>query len=163
MKRATFHHAGCGVCVAAEQSVAAALDPTRYQVEVVHLGERKDRLAAIGDARRLLEEGETAPVAAATTPVWRRPLAWLVAAAALVAAATLGAAVALWKSPTPVEQAEARLTIALPSGQELTSYPAITSDGKTIAYTARQGSDERGLARTHVSKVRALPRIGRRC
>ena len=45
MKRATFYHAGCGVCVAAEQTVAAALDPTRYQVEVVHLGERKDRLA----------------------------------------------------------------------------------------------------------------------
>lgn len=45
MKRATFYHAGCGVCVAAEETVATALDPTRYQVEVVHLGEHKDRLA----------------------------------------------------------------------------------------------------------------------
>lgn len=48
MTRATFYHAGCPVCVEAEQRVAAALDPKRYEVEVVHLGERKDRLA---DAR----------------------------------------------------------------------------------------------------------------
>ena len=48
MTRATLYHAGCPVCVEAEQRVAAALDPKRYEVEVVHLGERKDRLA---DAR----------------------------------------------------------------------------------------------------------------
>ena len=73
--------------------------------------ERKDRLAAIGDARRLLAEGETAPVAAATTPVWQRPVAWLFPALALVAA------VALWKGPAPVEQVSARLSIPLPPGQ----------------------------------------------
>ncbi|HDS1367966.1 TPA: thioredoxin family protein [Stenotrophomonas maltophilia] len=42
--KAIFYHAGCPVCVAAEQQVAAALDPQRYEVEVVHLGESKDRL-----------------------------------------------------------------------------------------------------------------------
>ncbi len=42
--QATFYHAGCPVCVAAEQTVAGALDPVRYVVEVVHLGEKKDRL-----------------------------------------------------------------------------------------------------------------------
>jgi glutaredoxin len=41
---ATFYHAGCPVCVDAEQKVARALDPARYSVEIVHLGERKDRL-----------------------------------------------------------------------------------------------------------------------
>lgn len=43
--KAIFYHAGCPVCVAAEQNLARALDPSRYQVEVVHLGEQKSRLA----------------------------------------------------------------------------------------------------------------------
>ena len=42
---AIFYHAGCSVCVAAEQAVANALDPARYEVEIVHLGEDKARLA----------------------------------------------------------------------------------------------------------------------
>ncbi len=44
MSKATFFHAGCPVCVDAERQVAAALDPKRYQVEVVHLGQDKTRL-----------------------------------------------------------------------------------------------------------------------
>lgn len=47
--RAQFFHAGCPVCVTAEQQFARALDPNRYEVEVVHLGEQPDRLA---EARR---------------------------------------------------------------------------------------------------------------
>jgi glutaredoxin len=43
--KATFFHAGCPVCVAAERTVAEGLDPSRYDVEVVHLGEAKDRIA----------------------------------------------------------------------------------------------------------------------
>lgn len=43
--KAVFYHAGCPVCVAAEQNVAAALDPKRYDVEVVHLGASKSRVA----------------------------------------------------------------------------------------------------------------------
>ncbi len=42
---ATFYHAGCPVCVEAEQSVATALDPQKFDVEIVHLGAQKDRLA----------------------------------------------------------------------------------------------------------------------
>lgn len=45
MSKATFYHAGCPVCVSAERTVAEGLDPARYQVEVVHLGEQKQRLA----------------------------------------------------------------------------------------------------------------------
>ncbi len=44
MTKAKFYHAGCGVCVAAEESVAKALDPARFAVEYVHLGERADRI-----------------------------------------------------------------------------------------------------------------------
>ena len=43
--KATFYHAGCPVCVDAERSVAEALDPGRFEVEIVHLGEDKGRLA----------------------------------------------------------------------------------------------------------------------
>ena len=49
MKNAKFYHAGCPVCVQAEQQLAQALDPKSYQVEVVHLGQNK---ALIADAER---------------------------------------------------------------------------------------------------------------
>lgn len=49
MKNARFYHAGCPVCVEAEQQLAHALDPKSYQVEIVHLGESK---ALIADAER---------------------------------------------------------------------------------------------------------------
>ena len=42
--KAVFYHAGCPVCVAAEQNVASALDTSKYEVEIVHLGENKSRL-----------------------------------------------------------------------------------------------------------------------
>lgn len=42
--KAIFYHAGCPVCVAAEQNVANALNPAKYDVEVVHLGKDKSRL-----------------------------------------------------------------------------------------------------------------------
>jgi len=44
-QQAIFYHAGCPVCVSAEQSVVTALDRTRYDVEVVHLGQQKARVA----------------------------------------------------------------------------------------------------------------------
>jgi len=43
--KAIFYHAGCPVCVEAEQKVAVALDPQRFEVEIVHLGEHKGRVA----------------------------------------------------------------------------------------------------------------------
>lgn len=42
---ATFYHAGCPVCVSAEQSVAAALDKNRYDISIVHLGQNKEKIA----------------------------------------------------------------------------------------------------------------------
>ena len=43
--KATFYHAGCPVCVSAEQNVANALDRNRYDLNVVHLGEQKEKIA----------------------------------------------------------------------------------------------------------------------
>jgi glutaredoxin len=42
--QACFYHAGCPVCVAAEQNLATALDPARFDVEIIHLGEQRSRL-----------------------------------------------------------------------------------------------------------------------
>lgn len=44
MSKARFFHAGCPVCVSAEQQFVRALDPARYQVEVVDLGQDKARV-----------------------------------------------------------------------------------------------------------------------
>ncbi|RZK28836.1 MAG: thioredoxin family protein [Hymenobacter sp.] len=48
-KSAIFYHAGCTVCVAAEQDLLHLLDPEQVQVEVIHLGEQP---AAVAAARR---------------------------------------------------------------------------------------------------------------
>lgn len=40
-----FYHAGCPVCVAAEKQVAEAIDRQRFDVQIVHLGEQKARIA----------------------------------------------------------------------------------------------------------------------
>lgn len=40
-EKAVFYHAECLVCADAEQHFAGALDKSRYDVEVVHLGESK--------------------------------------------------------------------------------------------------------------------------
>ncbi|QKK08551.1 MAG: thioredoxin [Planctomycetota bacterium] len=41
---ATFYHAGCPVCVAAEQGLAESLDPAKFKVDIVHLGQEKSRV-----------------------------------------------------------------------------------------------------------------------
>lgn len=43
--KAIFYHAGCPVCIAAEQNVALSIDPAKYAVEVVHLGNDRSRVS----------------------------------------------------------------------------------------------------------------------
>ncbi|WP_447635875.1 thioredoxin family protein [Flavobacterium microcysteis] len=43
MKKSVFYHAGCPVCVTAEQEILSLLDNSN--LEIVNLGEAKDRLA----------------------------------------------------------------------------------------------------------------------
>ncbi|MBS1265176.1 MAG: hypothetical protein MAG471_01008 [Acidimicrobiaceae bacterium] len=45
MKEAVFYHAGCPVCVSAEQQFVGALDKSSYNVEVVHLGDSPERMS----------------------------------------------------------------------------------------------------------------------
>lgn len=42
--KALFYHAGCPVCVDAEQILANSLDRERYDLEIVHLGEESSRI-----------------------------------------------------------------------------------------------------------------------
>ena len=44
-EKAIFYHAGCPVCMSAEQTVAAAIDVDRFEIEVVHLGESRERVS----------------------------------------------------------------------------------------------------------------------
>ena len=39
MKKVTFYHAGCPVCVAAEQKILGIVDKSACELEVVHFGE----------------------------------------------------------------------------------------------------------------------------
>lgn len=45
MSTAILYHAGCPVCLSAEQMVADAIDHARYDVEIVHLGEQGERIS----------------------------------------------------------------------------------------------------------------------
>jgi len=44
MKKMTFFHAGCPICVSAEQQLLEVVDSNQFEVDVVHLGENKSAL-----------------------------------------------------------------------------------------------------------------------
>jgi glutaredoxin len=44
-RKAIFYHAGCPVCIDAERQFAEKLDPKQYEIEIVHLGQAKNRIA----------------------------------------------------------------------------------------------------------------------
>jgi hypothetical protein len=99
----------------------------------------KKRLRDMGDWRLLVEETPRE-----TPPAAHNRLPWAVALAlALIAIASL--VFALWNRPTVAHQTAARLTIPLPPGQEITTSPAITRDGQTVAYVTQQGTDDAQL------------------
>ena len=43
--KAVFYHAGCPVCISAEQQILDIIDPNKVQLEVVHFGQAKNRIA----------------------------------------------------------------------------------------------------------------------
>lgn len=42
--QAIFYHAGCSVCVSAEQALAGSLDPARFDVEIVNFADAPERI-----------------------------------------------------------------------------------------------------------------------
>ena len=45
MKKATFYHAGCPVCLSAEQEILNLVDTEKVNIEIVHLGEEQDQVS----------------------------------------------------------------------------------------------------------------------
>ncbi|ELR68014.1 hypothetical protein C900_01277 [Fulvivirga imtechensis AK7] len=45
MKKAVFYHAGCPVCVSAESDIVNIIDRTKFDLEVVHLGEHRELIS----------------------------------------------------------------------------------------------------------------------
>ena len=41
---AKFYHAGCPVCVEAESALARSIDPSKVDLEIVHLGTSRNRV-----------------------------------------------------------------------------------------------------------------------
>jgi Tol biopolymer transport system component len=99
----------------------------------------KRRLRDIGEARFALD-GANDP---APDRQRQRAMVWAPVVIAVVSLAF--AAFALWSRPAAVQTTSARLTIALPPGAEITSYPAITADGRTVAYVAQHGTEDSQL------------------
>ena len=111
----------------------------------------KQRLQSIGDARIAIQEAlsgagveQTGVVRAVVQPNWLRALPWAALALAIVASL----AVVLWSSrnrsmPAPVE----RVSVLPPEGVALSTGGlagiAFSPDGRSIAYTARQGTTTR--------------------
>jgi glutaredoxin len=44
-QKAIFYHAGCPVCISAEQMLAHNLDSQKIDLEIVHLGKEKNRIS----------------------------------------------------------------------------------------------------------------------
>lgn len=44
MRKAVFYHAGCPVCVSAEADILNLVDKSNVAVEVVHLGQDRERI-----------------------------------------------------------------------------------------------------------------------
>jgi len=92
----------------------------------------KRRLRDIGDA-------DLEPVAPAHAATRDRRIA---VAFALLLIATTGTALVLGFRPRDAAGAATRLVIPLAPGEEVSSYPAISPDGRTIAYAAKPVSGE---------------------
>jgi serine/threonine protein kinase len=109
--------------------------------------DKRLRLRDAGDAQIEIQDALAAPKESSATPSASPPtsmLPWTVAAAlALITAASM--VYAFLNRPTAPHKTSTRFTISLPPGQEITTYPAITSDGQTVAYVTQQGTDDAQL------------------
>src|ERR1039457_5142232 len=101
--------------------------------------------------------GPTERTALPPAPPRPRRLPWI--AASVLAVVALGLGIAAYRATKLAEDSrtQARLTIPLPPGQEIISYPAITRDGRTIAYATQQGTCETQLYLRDLNAFEARP------
>ena len=144
----------------------ALLPPGLPSTLVVYLKRclHKDPKQRIPDmaAMRLALEGAfdtAAPPTTMATASARSPrsMVWVLAATTVMSLGVAG--YALWNRPAAVQQTSAHLTISLPPGSEITSSPAITNDGRTVAYVAREGTEDSQLYLRDLNsfEARAVP------
>ena len=97
----------------------------------------RERLRDIGDARLQIDDAlagrEESPRVTAPVAVQRRTLWPLLAGAAVIA---LAAGAAGWVARPGAPTSPIRLSIAMPPGEQVMTFPAIASDGRVIAYAS---------------------------
>lgn len=64
MKKAIFYHAGCPVCIDAEQMMLGHLDRSKIDLEIVHFGDDTSRIneaesAGVKSVPALVVDGQT--------------------------------------------------------------------------------------------------------
>lgn len=110
--------------------------------------DRRQRISDASDVRIEIEDAMAAPADSVPAPVApaSRSKLWRVATVALAIIAVVLVLAAL-RAGSSANRAHdvVRLTIPLPPGQEITSYPAITRDGQTVAYVTQQGAEDSQL------------------
>jgi Tol biopolymer transport system component/predicted Ser/Thr protein kinase len=115
--------------------------------------DRKKRLASISDARRLMEESETAAVIAAAPNSWLGLAAWAVAGLFLLT--TLGVSFVHLREAPSVAQ-NLRYQISTP-GSAAAQFPELSPDGRNLAFvTSNGGPSQVWLRAMDVLDVRPL-------
>jgi Tol biopolymer transport system component len=122
----------------------------------------RQRLRDIGDARLSIDDavagrGAYASGPAPATAVANERPGWRVAAARVLVAAA--AALAGWLARPVPASPQTRLSIALPPGEQITTPPAISPDGRVVAYAAGRtvGSSQLYLRALDTFESRAVP------
>ena len=114
--------------------------PLRTLIARCLVKDPRDRLRDIGDARQLIDDAiagrtETTPAAEDAARKPSAPRVRAVRVMAVLALVALAAAAGWFARPTP-PRAALRLSIALPPGEQVTTAPAISPDGRLVAYAA---------------------------
>ena len=102
-----------------------------------------ERWQSARDLRAYLQHTQASPSITAAEAASSRPTprtSWIVAAVATIAAAAL--AVLLWKAPAPQTPASWLSVLPPPNGFGLTPAPALSPDGRRLAFTAPEASGE---------------------
>ncbi len=107
----------------------------------------KQRLRDIGEARHMIEEPSAIAVSASTWGTLRYRLGWIISGVLAVAAAGFAA---LWLRPAPLPQVMRFEIHAPPGGTLPLGTPAVSPDGRTLAFTV---NDPAGISRIHLRGI----------